>query len=749
MNKLKKSFFMILFLTAHLAVCDESISPFEEKAKDLNREMELLREELKDNYKKAAFLFQNRAEEAQYADLLEKIKAIKSTIQEKEKKWRKVFIEGEEKAEESYGFWDQGETTLSQLIMEYGSTDFLYIVPHELGSIKIHMCSNIPIPKESWNEMIELILLHNGIGIKKLTPYLRQVFILKHDLMNIEAVAQSLEDLKHLSNSSWVFYVFSARVEELRAVQAFFERFADPKQTTIQIVGNKIVLIATRESIEKLMEIYRAIWGKEQEKIVRIFPSKKIPANEAEKILKTFFQESSSKNRPSFYNAQNEDLAILSLPQGTSVVLVGTAALVEKAEKILKDLEEGLQESGEMTLFWYTCKHSNPEDLAHVLESLYSSLSQSSMSNGEKFSSDEKEDLKKSLGPSPLPVAPSFVQPTKIDARKGFSKENIVVDSKTGSLFMVVRREDLPKIQLLIEKLDVPKKMVQIDVMLLEKKLLDHSQTGINLFKIGSSRGVHETSLSFDTSSKATKKGILDFILSRPKGSLPSFDLLASFLMAQEDLRINANPSVLAVNQTAATISIVEEISINNGAVSVEGTHKAAVEKSYTRAQYGITISLLPIIHISEEEEKKGFITLQTNVSFDTTHVSEDDRPPVTRRHIENEVCVEDGETIILGGLKRNSTEEGREKIPFLGDIPGIGKLFGTSKMNNSSTEMFIFITPHIMGDSKEEQKKFRQEVLQKRPGDLPEFLEKLSEAKELQKKKLFEKSLRLLWDRA
>ncbi len=741
---MKKLLFALVFLAAALFASEENNALFEEKAGVLNQELMQLRFELKGHYQKAAQLFDKHAEEKEYKALLETIKETRSKIEEKEKLWRSSFIGGKENNEEEpYGFWDQGETTLSQLIMEYGSCDFLYIIPLEIGSIKIHMCSNIPIPKESWNEMIELILLHNGIGIKKLGSYLRQVFILKHDLMNIEAVAKSLDDLKHLSGLSSVFYVFSAPLEQLRSVQAFFERFADPKQTTIQVVGSKIVLIATKESIEKLLEIYSVIWGKEQEKIVRIFPLKKIQGAEAEKILKTFFQESASKNRPSFYNAQIEELTIISLPPGSSLVLVGTFALVEKAEKILKELEEGLQESSEMTIFWYACKHSAPEDLAHILEGLYSSMSKSPFADEERPSSAEV-----GANAPDLPVSTSFVQPTKMEQRKGLVKGNIVVDSKTGSLFMAVRKEELPKIQMLLEKLDVPKKMVQIDVMLIEKKLLDHSQTGINLLKIGSSHNVKETALSFDGSSKASKKGILDFILSRPKGTLPSFDLLASFLMAQEDLRINANPSVLAVNQTPATISIVEEISINNGAIPVEAGQNNSYKNSYTRAQYGIQISLLPIIHLSEEEGERGFITIQTKVSFDTTHASEEDRPPVTRRQIENEVCVSDGETIILGGLKRNSIEENREKIPFLGDIPGIGKLFGTNKRNNSTTEMFIFITPHIVGDTKEEQKKLRQESLQKRPGDLPEFLEKLYEAKDLQKKKLFEKSLRLLWDR-
>ena len=104
-------------------------------------------------------------------------------------------------------------------------------------------------------------------------------------------------------------------------------------------------------------------------------------------------------------------------------------------------------------------------------------------------------------------------------------------------------------------------------------------------------------------------------------------------LMTQEDIQLNAAPSVITVNQTPATISIMEEISLNNGAAPIDTNKGIAFEKSFTRAQYGINIILTPIIHLAEEfeewncEERKGFVTLQTNITFDMTQPSADDRP--------------------------------------------------------------------------------------------------------------------------
>jgi general secretion pathway protein D len=146
-------------------------------------------------------------------------------------------------------------------------------------------------------------------------------------------------------------------------------------------------------------------------------------------------------------------------------------------------------------------------------------------------------------------------------------------------------------------------------------------------------------------------------------------------------------------------------------------------------------------------DDDKHFVTLETNITFDTIKKNvQNDRPAVSRRHVENHVRVIDGETVILGGLREKTAEDTSSKLPFLGELPGIGKFFGDSKMTDEKTEMFFFITPHIIFDSRGELDKLRHKQLMKRPGDLPEFLERVDEAKKRHKKRLFDNSLKLLF---
>ncbi len=738
-------------------------------AQNYSAEVLRLKELIGKKFAEASVLARDGANETAYATLLCEIRSLKKAKESLDEQWRQAFSEDSASGMESYALWDVGEITLSQLIMEYGASEYLYIIPQELSAMKLSIFSNIPVPRENWSEMIEMILAHNGVGARKLNGLVKQLYILKLDPSAIEGIVSREEDLALFDPHSRIFYVFSPQAEQVKSVQAFFERFSDPKQTTIQSISSKVVLVSTRETIEKLMGLYRAVWEKDRGKVVRLINLVKITPQEGERVLKAVFSDSGSlpKPRPHFFSGSGEDLSILMLPQG--LVLIGDEEPVSRGERILADLESQLEDPGEKVVYWYSCKHSNPEDIASVLEQVYDSLIGATL--------EKKHDVAHAPPPpvpplnevnpaqvfpyppsstafNPvLPVNPAFVQPGVIESKAKSNYGNFIVDAKTASILMVVRREELTKIKNLLKKLDVPKRMVQIDVLLVEKRMTDRKQVGINLLNFGSTaKAPHETGLIYNAEEHGRDKGLLKFIFQRPPGKMPGFDLTYSFLLAQDDLRINANPSVLAINQTPATISIVEEISINNGAIQLDTVTGVTIEKSFTRAQYGTTIVMVPTIHLQatddEDPDHPGFVSLQTDVTFDTTEISFDDRPPVTRRHVVNEVQIADGETIILGGLRRKSEEDKREKIPFLGDLPGIGKLFGTTKSHDTSTEMFIFITPHIIRDPVDDLRRLRYEEYKKRAGDLPEFLERLDEAKTKERKRLFDNSLKMLFDK-
>jgi general secretion pathway protein D len=729
----------------------------EDLLQKINKELPLLRRQLDDCYGRATLLNQKEASEQEFHQLLVEVNEVKGEIFRLENEWRESSVAEGKREDEGYALWDQEETTLAQLVMEYGAMDYLYIVPPEMASIKLSMHSGVSIPRESWSEVLEIILAHNGVGVKKLNPYARQLFIFKQDISAIQKIVLRASDLRLIPSSSRIFYLFSPPVEQVRNVFQFFERFSDPKQTFVYQVANKIAIIAFKEEVEKLITLYDTVWQDHQGKVSRVVPIAKMGVREMEKILTSFFGEAMDKGRPPFGKVDQEGLTIQPLGQGNALILIGPQETVDRAEKIVKETEEQLQDPCEMTIYIYSCRHSDPNDLAKILEKVYTSLLITSPEQAKDIDlSFSGQGLGQALGlkppdgyppASPLVVAPP---PLKTGSTAQISIEeqsdHFIPDPKTGSLLMVVRRDLLGRIKDLLRKLDIPKKMVQIEVLLFEKTLNNEKAFGLNLLKFGGNNAI-----KFHSGNIHNGPGVLEFLFKKHKTHFPAYNFAYNFLMSQDNVQLNAAPSIITVNQTPATINVVDEISINNGAAPVDTNKGTTFEKSFSRQQYGITIVLTPTVHLPDDEEipsenTKGFVTLQTNITFDTPHPSHDDRPHVNRRHIENEVRVVDGQTVIIGGLRKKTMEDKEEKLPFLGELPGIGKLFGSTRLTDKNTEMFFFITPTIVKDPKDQLDYFRSEELKKRPGDIPEFLERLVEARDKEHKRLFEESFRLFF---
>lgn len=718
---------------------------------EINIHLRQLRRQMEEKYAQAYEYYKDSAKEEEYYNLLNEVRGIRFAMQSLEKKWHDLAVTEAKKEDEGYALWDQDEIELSHLIMEYGSNDYLYIIPPEVLSMKLRLYSGIPIPRESWSELLEVILSHNGIGIKQLNPHARQLYILKQDLITVDQILSSPKDLVYIPPQARIAYVFSPRPERIKEVFQFFDRFRDPKVTFIYQVGYKIALISSKDEVAKLLALHEAIWEKENEKLTKVLPLSRIKLEEMEKIVRAYFGHVTHVPHMGSAQEEEKELIIFPLKSEGSLVLIGTKDLVERAERVVKETERQIEDPMEMTLFLYTCRHNDPVDMAEVLEKVYASLIYSKIDGQQTTPSEPVSTLSvpsETAQPSSSPYARMATPPVETQ-KKRFCTTNFIPYPKTGSIMMVVRRDTLDKIKELIHKLDVPKKMVQIEVLLFEKRMKNSNNFGLNILRLGSAaHNIHATGIRYETTPGIPSRGIFEFFLFRKKSQnfWPAFDIAYNFLMTQEDVHINAAPSVTTLNQTPAQIALVEEISIDMGAAPVDTSKGISYIPQFVRSQYGTTLTITPTVHDPDLSEKH-FITLETSIMFDTikktTHT---DRPPVSRRRIDNHVRVVDGETVILGGLREKTSEETTNKLPFLGEIPGIGKFFSDSHMTDERTEIFVFITPHILFDGREQAERLHYEQLLKRPGDVPEFIQRVQETKKRNRARLLTNSLQLFF---
>lgn len=746
----------------------------------VNESLDMYHRELQTLYMQAAELYSQNATDESYKALLDNINGIKAQITELEERWRDMVTQSQT---EGYALWHQPSTTLEQLVIDYGSQDYVYVIPANIASINVSVDSNLPIPRSSWNEMLELILSQNGVGIRQLNPYLRQLYLLKEDNSNLKLITNKRSDLEVLASNERIAFVLSPEPSDVRRSWFFLEKFVNPESTVLQMIGRDILIVAPVADVQELLKLYDFISANRGDKDYKVVTLSRVDAEEMAKILASIFgvltDESTNvtelpkmglgggSTKPPFPRGptssnshspgSNDDngLKVIPLTQlARAVFLVGTREEIRKAENIIREVEDQVGESRGKVIYWYTVKNSNAEELAEVLQKIYTLM----IASG-SIEEEVAAGLEEGLFPPPPPDRPIVNQPPIrrpydegyfLDDRFVINKtrprpqeqvnqdrDNFIVDMKTGSIAMVVEAEVLPKLKELIKKLDVPKKMVQIEVLLFEKRLLHQDNFGLNLLRIGTEASQTNTGSALFNNifpvngpPQPGNAGVFEFLFSRKKHSgIPAYDIAYRFLISQEDVQINASPSILAVNQTPAIIEIEDEISVNTGIFEVESIGGVTLKDAFVRARYGIKIDILPTIHIQSDEEdgfesdEPDYVTLATDISFQTFKPNFNDRPDVTIRHLVNEVRIPDGQTVIIGGLRKKTSQDSTEGIPFLGELPGIGKLFSINEISDDGTEMFIFLTPKIIFDPCDDLERIKLAEMTRRPGDIPPFL--------------------------
>jgi len=777
---------------------------------DLSKEMEQflarinieIREQqaiLREVYAEVQELWALGAEESAYQELLEEINTVRSNILVLETSWREMAAENNQDAD--YDLWHQPDTTVGDLIIDFGSQDYVYLSTPEIATVPISVNSNIPIPRANWPQMMEAILVQNGIGFKQINPYLRQLYFLSEDRSSINLITNNPADLDAFPPDTRVCFMVTPEPADVRRVWFFLEKFVNPNSTDLQMIGRDILIIAPIIEVRELLKLYAFIESNSGDREYKVITLRKVPSQEIAALLGTIFDqfiqepaaekggetlvnpEAAQKDRG--YRGSNGLKVIPLADRAQAIFLIGTPDEIRKAEEIVYQIESQIGEATEKTIFTYTTKHTDSEELATILERVYAMMIETRAGLDKKEECDECSNNQQSVDMSSLTFENNVPPPIQEQFTDGFYQEgnyivnpapvtfpkkeikktnpnknrkNFIVDPKTGSIIMVVEVAALPKLRELIKKIDVPKKMVQIEVLLFEKRVTRDTNFGLNLLRLGDcASNTDYTCLSFNDTVNNAVRGITDFFFSRKERTgIAAYDIAYKFLVSRDDISINTCPSVTTLNQTTARISIVEEISIDTGVFFVGTTGGSDPKTQFTRTQYGAVIEVTPTIHMLNEEatwsisqEEPNYITLETSINFDSIDpTTNPNRPDVARRNIKNVVRIADGQTAIIGGLRSKDTTDTRDSIPYLGEIPGLGKLFSYTTMNDRSREMFICITPKIISDPAEEMEKMKCWEASRRPGDVPAFLCRLERARECAKELCFQGYLQMVFGR-
>ena len=371
-------------------------------------------------------------------------------------------------------------------------------------------------------------------------------------------------------------------------------------------------------------------------------------------------------------------------------------------------------------LFVYRLKHAPAARLAATLQSLLGSGATQSSHGGQNGSLSQQlrnEQLAPGIGApaQSLPQTPSTI--TVLGTRL-HGDVQIVPDELTNSLLIRSNGADWMVMKSAIEALDLRPLQVLVEVLIAEVRRS-------RLFDLGLSA---KTPLQREPRTGAKIGGELagpttgEIALKILSLGRIEADILISAMYSRSDVTILSRPVILAQNNQDARIMVGSErpfVQVFRSLPTDAGVRDQVVQYK----DVGTSLRIRPTINYD------GYVSLDLlqEVSTATTEV-QFGAPVISTREASTKLLVKDGQTAVIGGLTDQQQDKTRGGIPILSAIPFIGALFGSTHNNKHQTEMFLFITPHIVRgdddvDHVREQIERNSDLLKKQLDDLKPLL--------------------------
>ena len=280
--------------------------------------------------------------------------------------------------------------------------------------------------------------------------------------------------------------------------------------------------------------------------------------------------------------------------------------------------------------------------------------------------------------------------------KEGMKGLVINTDASTNSLIAFGTPEQIDKMYRLLQELDVPYQQV-----LLEAQMVSLSKNASKALGIDWNWGALTTSsASTSTSSSSTSTTTSYFPMFMVTGGdgksySMGVNTALNALITSGDGKLLARPNVLTFNGNKATIFVGDQLPIVTPNASTSG---GAITYTTSYKNAGITLSYVPRINEDNQISASVFVEVSTPVSV-TLDVGGQKTTAyqITTRSAQTNVRMKDGDTLVIGGLISSSDVKSFNKVPLLGDLPVLGKLFQSISKSKNETEVVIFLKAKIV----------------------------------------------------
>ncbi len=269
---------------------------------------------------------------------------------------------------------------------------------------------------------------------------------------------------------------------------------------------------------------------------------------------------------------------------------------------------------------------------------------------------------------------------------------SIVADDPNNSLIITATHKEFKRMRQILSRIDIAANQVLLEATIAEVTLTDSLRLGLKWFFKEGAGGATFTPSALGTVAPAFA-GFSYFM------NTPNIKVVIDALNDVTTVNVVSSPSLMVLDNKKAVLQIGDEVPIATQQATGVLVPGSPVVNSIAYRSTGVILSITPRIG----DNGRIQLDIEQEVSdVKNTETSDLDSPTISQRRVKTSVAVGDGESILLAGLMRDSTQVEHGKVPLVGDIPVVGNLFKSKTDEIRRTELFIAITPHVVRDAKQ-----------------------------------------------
>ncbi|MCX7739232.1 MAG: type II secretion system secretin GspD [Hydrogenothermaceae bacterium] len=582
---------------------------------------------------------------------------------------------------------------------------------------KISLTSSKPVSIEEAYNLFTLILAMNGYSVIEDRNFVRVELSSNLNVLPAEAKVYSGE---------MEFFIYTAENtnanELLNTIRPFLSKAS---KVSVSIQSNALVVYEIKANLSKIKDMLKLLDSKEKVGALYIYYLKYANSEEINKTITPIIQVM-QRNKQSLIVSPNKD--------SNSIVIFADEPTYKEIIEIISQLDTERVITEGRNYFIIPLKFTTVNEISRSLQSLFTGASpvlpqtQASLLSQQPsqppLPQQTTQPTDRFTATQPLPSSTSQTtsslaqQTQQIPAITTKEGVRIGFDVGTNSVIVYATKSEYEGLKRFIENLDVRRKQVLITATVVEASTKNLLQIGVRWQAVGEKGGVSFRGGTLESLYQSFLSGsfLLGFVNTYGKtvsvgGSsifFPDLALLFSLLESGTGFNIVSNPKVLTLDNQDAEIKVGNVIPFASG-VKFDINGQPIV--TYDYKEVGLTLKTVPRVSSAE--------TLRLSLKLILQEVTDYIRPtvgnisyavPVTsNRSLDSDVVVENGQTIVIGGLVSDKNIKTQDQVPGLGSIPILGNLFKYRTDSKEKTTLFVFLTPYIIS-SPEELSKITQE---------------------------------------